>query len=389
MRSRAIAYRSKGVIASLKIPNPYAWKHFKYLIAVPIALILVSVFLWVPHIPQGIDLKGGLLLTVYTSQPVSAPVVKDALVGYADVEVRAFDNAFGSGFEVELPVNDELQQAEVALAQLHDLETNLTRAEISNSYYQNSDNVTAAERAEAQANVTGLTAAVLDNARFVAEKCGAPLAASEAHAAVAEVGTTFDQAKSDYRQNLISAVSGTVTVNSYSFKEIGASLSQVFFSKVRDVLLYSFILATIVVFFIFRSFVPSAAVVFGAIADISITAGLMGVFQIPLTLASIAALLMLIGFSLDTDALLTVRVLKRNEGIAKERAYDAMFTGATMNAAVMTSFGVLAIIAYYLQIPTYMQIGQVAFLGGAVDFIATWCFNAVIVLWAAERRGLP
>jgi len=186
----------------------------------------------------------------------------------------------------------------------------------------------------------------------------------------------------------LAAVQAAVAVDSYSFKEIGSSLSKFFFTKTMEVLVYSFILSAIVVLAIFRGLVPSFAVVFGAVADITITAGAMGLLGIPLGLASIAALLMLIGFSLDTDAMLTVRVLKRTEEDRTWRAFDAFKTGAMMNAAVITSFGVLTLVAVWLQIPTYFQIGAVAVIGSVVDFVATWCFNAVIVLWDAERRGI-
>lgn len=373
---------------NLKLPNPFEWKSYNYLVALPVLLVLFSAFFLVPNIPQGIDLKGGLLLTAYTNAPVDSAVIKAALADYPDAEVRAFTNALGSGFEVEIPVDARLQSAEASLAPLHDLEAELTRAEIALSYYQGDENATPGELAGAQANVTALTQSVFDAANSVLEASGAAPASGNAHAAVASADAAFDAAKSEYRQRLLAEVSAAADIESYSFKEIGASLSKVFFSKVQEVLVYSFILSTIVVFFIFRSIVPSLAVVFGAVADIVITAGLMGVLGIPLSLASIAALLMLIGFSLETDALLTVRVYKRTEGTVRERAFDAMKTGIMMNASVVTAFGVLALLAAYLQIPTYYQIGMVAVLGACVDFVATWCFNAPVILWDADKRGL-
>jgi len=372
----------------LNISNPFEWKYYKYLVIIPVLAIIFSLFFLVPNIPQGIDLKGGLLLTVYSNEAVDSQALKEALASYSDVEVRAFSNAIGHGVEVELPVDAGLQAAEEELSVLHDLDADLSRAEVALSYYQQAEGEDAIALPGAQANVTRLTSEVLASARFVIEKSGGVLATSAPHEAAVDADEAFDEAKSSYRSNLIASVAGVVPVDSYSFKEIGASLSRVFFSKVQEVLLWSFVLSTIVVFFIFRSLVPSLAVIFAAVADIVITAGLMSVLNIPLSLASVAALLMLIGFSLDTDALLTVRVYKRSEGTVRERAFDALKTAVMMNGLVMASFGVLAIVALYLQIPTYYQIGVVAFVGSIVDFVATWTFNAGIILWDADRRGL-
>ena len=56
---------------------------------------------------------------------------------------------------------------------------------------------------------------------------------------------------------------------------------------------------------IFRDFVPSIAVITVALSDIIIAIGGMSLFGIPLSVASVGAILMLIGYSVDTDILLT------------------------------------------------------------------------------------
>lgn len=374
----------------MSIPNPYTWKNYKLLIIIPLVLIAISVFFFIPAIPQGIDLKGGLLLTAYSSQPVDEQAVQAALAGYENAEIRSFDSPAGNGVEIELPVDEDLEQAEAKLKELHELAPELASAQVESSYASQPDaNMSAAEKAAVQQRLLDLTKQVFEGAQFILDKTGSTVALSDdPHKAIAQAESAFDKAKSDYRSNLLAAVQGSMAVESYSFKEIGSSLSKFFFTKTMEVLVYSFVLSAIVVLAIFRGLVPSFAVVFGAVADITITAGAMGLFGIPLGLASIAALLMLIGFSLDTDALLTVRVLKRTEEDRTWRAFDAFKTGAMMNAAVITSFGVLTLVAVWLQIPTYFQIGVVAVIGSVVDFVATWCFNAVIVLWDAERRGI-
>lgn len=95
---------------------------------------------------------------------------------------------------------------------------------------------------------------------------------------------------------------------------------------------------------------------------------------------------MLIGFSLETDCMLTIRVLKRTEDNPVTRAFEAMKTGILMNFCAIGSFGVLIIVSMWLQIPTYYQIGTVAVIGSIVDFMATWLANAIMILWYVERQ---
>jgi preprotein translocase subunit SecF len=113
----------------------------------------------------------------------------------------------------------------------------------------------------------------------------------------------------------------------------------------------------------------------------------MGLFGIPLTLASFAALLMLVGFSLDTDVLLTMRVIKRKEKDPRSRAYEAMKTGMTMSMALFVSFACLFVLASITHINTYYEISSVALVGLVGDMIATWLLNAILVLNYAEKHS--
>ncbi len=146
------------------------------------------------------------------------------------------------------------------------------------------------------------------------------------------------------------------------------------------------VLSLILVFLFFRSLPPSIAVLTGAVCDIVMALGAMGLFGIPLTLASFAALLMLLGFSLDTDILLTTRMLKR-KGDAREHAYDAMKTGLTMSLMAVIAFGALFILAVVTRIPTYYEISAVALAGLVADMFATWGINAVMILNYVEKKS--
>jgi preprotein translocase subunit SecF len=113
----------------------------------------------------------------------------------------------------------------------------------------------------------------------------------------------------------------------------------------------------------------------------------MSLFGIPLSIASVGALLLLIGYSVDTDILLTTRLLKRREGTITERALEAMKTGLTMSAAAIGAMAALYIVTVFF-IPsanTLAEIAAVLIIGLVADILATWLMNLGILRWYLER----
>ena len=375
----------------MRIGNPYQSKHYKALLLIPLVLIFISV-LFIPKIPQGIDFKGGSLFTVYVEnsdnlQEKKADIEKRLSVISEDVSVRTFENPAGSGFEIEMKSDDKLDAIESGLNEIRGLEKTYNLELLQLSYYQGNENETA-KVPEQQKKVDDAGKILIEKTNALLAGIGSSKRAASAGEARAVLEEEYQSARSGFSERILNEIGAVVPVKSYSSKQIGASLSRFFLSKTAEVLFYSFVAATIVIFIVFRSFIPSLAVLFGAFADIAITAGGMGLFQIPLSLSTVAALLMLVAFSLDTDMLLTIRAIKRTEGTAKERVFDAMKTGFLMNAGAVTAFTVLLSVSLFLQIQTYYQIASVIIIGVVADFVATWCANAITVLWSLEGKGV-
>ena len=182
------------------------------------------------------------------------------------------------------------------------------------------------------------------------------------------------------------ALSGTATIVSY--RSVGPLLSKQSLTQVYYAIGFAFLFMSITVFIIFRNFVPSMAVILAAFCDIVIAIGGMSIFGIPLSLASVGALLMLIGYSVDTDILLTTRVLKRREGTINERAKDAMTTGFTMAAAAIGSMVTLYLVVKFLMPYAQVldQIAAVLVIGLIADVLATWLMNLGVLRWYMEGR---
>ena len=184
-----------------------------------------------------------------------------------------------------------------------------------------------------------------------------------------------------------SAIDGKAKI--VSFNAVGPLLSEEAMGQIYWAMLFAFLFMAITVFIIFREFVPSIAVILAAVSDIIIAIGGMSLFNIPLSIASVGALLMLIGYSIDTDIVLTTRVLKRKEGTLVERAKKAMKTGLTMSITAIASMVILYTVTVTLipEASTLSNIAAVLIIGLIGDMITTWLMNLGILRWYIERRN--
>lgn len=169
--------------------------------------------------------------------------------------------------------------------------------------------------------------------------------------------------------------------------QIGATFGATLQQQAMIALIFSFIGMAIVIFLAFRTFVPSGAVVLSAFADIVMTAAVMNIIGIPLTLPTTAALLMLIGYSVDSDILLTMRVLKR-QGKLDEKLAGAFRTGIIMTSTTIAAAAAMLVVAYLAQITVFAEISAVLLIGLFFDILNTWLTNAGIIKWYAIKKGI-
>ena len=109
----------------------------------------------------------------------------------------------------------------------------------------------------------------------------------------------------------------------------------------------------------------------------------MALFGVELSLASVAGLLMLIGYAVDTNILLTTRVLKRVGGEPKEQVVDAMRTGLMMSGSTLIPLFALNLLT---TAPQLYQLTAVLIFGIIIDIFNTWFLNAAIISRYAERQ---
>jgi len=178
-----------------------------------------------------------------------------------------------------------------------------------------------------------------------------------------------------------------LTKENSSIEFTGSSLGANFYKQLQIAIVIAFILMALVVFIIFRTFIPSLAVVLSAFADIVMTLALVNFLGLRISTAGVVAFLMLIGYSVDTDILLTTRLIKNKEGRLNSRLFNAFKTGITMTltsiAAVLTA---LLIVSRLSQILT--QIFLILFIGLSFDLLNTWITNASILKLYCEKKQI-
>lgn len=178
----------------------------------------------------------------------------------------------------------------------------------------------------------------------------------------------------------------------YQLQDMGEQFGKTLQIQAIEAILFGFILMAIIVFLVFRTFVPSIAVILSAFSDIVITMAFMNLLGLELSFGTLIALLMLIGYSVDSDILLTTRLLKR-KGPLDEKIRSTLKTGLTMTTTTISAMFAIFIvstfsylISSYTVIPVLRDISAVLLIGLVVDIINTWMLNAGILRWYIEDR---
>ncbi|MBI2663898.1 hypothetical protein HYX10_00970 [Candidatus Woesearchaeota archaeon] len=245
----------------------------------------------------------------------------------------------------------------------------------------------------------GVTVTILktyDNLRQfddISESLGTTVNARKLTAAGADRGIILDagvQSDEDVGRflQLIQEKTGPLADNEFSVQTIGSSLGANFFKSIMISMAAAFALMAAVVFVYFRFaagrwiLIPSGFVVWTVFVDILCTFAVISLLQVKVSTAGLAAFMLLLGYSVDTDILLTMRVLKGRQEKIFDRIVNAAKTGIflTVTAMIAVTAGLLL-----TQAETIRQIMLILVIGLAFDLLHTWLTNAGVLRWYMER----
>lgn len=167
-----------------------------------------------------------------------------------------------------------------------------------------------------------------------------------------------------------------------STETTGSSLGGGFFNQTMMAMIIAFVCMGIVVFVSFRSFAPSMMVIICVFVDLVETLAVVNLLGIKISTAGIASFLMLIGYSVDTDILLTSRVLKGKEGSVFDRIINAAKTGLLMTLTAITAVAIGLIMS---SSGTIKEIMTIILVGLVFDIINTWIQNVALLRYYIEH----
>jgi len=170
----------------------------------------------------------------------------------------------------------------------------------------------------------------------------------------------------------------------YGIEIIGSSLGASFFRESIVALAVAFFFMGLVVFIYFRTYIPSLAIIIATVSDMVVSLAVVNLFGLEIGTAGIAAFLMLIGYGVDTNILLTVRVLKRKEDTVMQRVMSSLKTGMTMTFVAMLS---VIVVLFVSQSDIIKQIMMITLVGLFADILFTWVQNVGLLRLYLERKS--
>lgn len=168
----------------------------------------------------------------------------------------------------------------------------------------------------------------------------------------------------------------------YSVQSVGPTLGAASLQQALIVLVIAFVFMAVTILFIFKIPVVSLYVALCPAFDIIITLAISQMVGIKLSLASFAALLMIIGYAVDDDVMISTRLLK-GTGEMRQELKDGFKTSFTTTAATMVALAALYAMSLSVVIT---QIASILLIGLLIDMMNTWFFATPLLRWYIERK---
>ena len=162
-----------------------------------------------------------------------------------------------------------------------------------------------------------------------------------------------------------------------SISNFESALAEGFWKNSQRAVIMAVILMSSIVVFSFRRPILFGTILLNVLADLLTTVAVMSFLGVKLSLAAIAALLMILGYGVDSNILLCTRALKERAGTRLERINETLKTGITMSA---TTIAPLLAILFFARAPALKTIALVLVIGLFADFIYTWFVNVNVLL---------
>lgn len=337
---------------------------YKKIVIVPIIMLIPILFIAfvMPGVQEGIDLTGGNVLMIRSQTPVSTVQIEQVIeqeFNLQEVKVSAISSPGTNGAYIQY-------NKSVAVI---DAGTLIEKAQIALDAEKEEESMKASIQAT---TLLGKTPESYSNAKLALN-------------AAQEALIIANEAFAKNLETVLRDKLGLESTAEFSRREISASLGEASLGSAVFLAISSAVALVIIIFLFFRQIIPVAGIVLAMGYDVLAGMAGMALFGIPLSLLTIATLLMVVGYSVDTDIMLASRMLKEKEGTPGQRATSSVKTGLTMNATTLAALVAMIGVSAYYQIDVVFQIAIILIFGIFGDIIATWLMNVPILMWFTQK----
>ena len=325
---------------------------------IPLILILASIFVLYMNyqntgefINKGVSLKGGVQVTVFTDENIEIAPFQEYLTGIfpdKDISVRALSRAgkqIGYIVTGDISVNDN-EQIDALISEM----SKFTKTKLTKDDY---------------------------NIEFIGSSLGQSFFLQTLKALIMAfmfMGAVVFYYFAENKKAKFIVISLTLLDSIFVFKYFLTNIPMTIVSGVIALFL-------LVVFL--KESPPSFAVILSIVSDLIVTIAIVDLLGMKISTAGIAALLMLVGYSVDTDILLSTRMLKRYQNDHFAGFVSALKTGLLTTLTTVTAVTVAIVLT---ESETLKQIMTIVLIGLLVDIVNTWIQNAGLLRWYLEIK---
>lgn len=161
-----------------------------------------------------------------------------------------------------------------------------------------------------------------------------------------------------------------------NIRSTSSELSKSFFKEILTAILIAYLIMSLVIFLRFKNIFVSFTMILANVSNLFITLAILNIIDFKLSIAGISALLMLIGYSIDTNILLATRLIKE-KGNIEELLSSSLKTGLLMS---LTTLATVTLGYFFTNSTTIREIMLILIIGLISDIIMTWLQNTSLLL---------
>lgn len=152
---------------------------------------------------------------------------------------------------------------------------------------------------------------------------------------------------------------------------------------IKDIIAY--IIGAVVLFIYFRTSLPSFMMIINVFADLITTLAVVNLIGMKVSTAGIASFLMIVGYCVESNILITTKLIKKKEGVIIDKTVDAFKTGFIMT---LTAISAVTIALVMTQSSVIKEIMAILLIGLFADLVYTWIQNVAFLRIYLDKKGI-